>query len=165
MKITVEIPQGKSKIIIESSAIEEIIKELENIEKISEKISLLSAPSTGLPAQTLVESSIIPNVAPTELLKRLNSKIMADRILLLIYYLWKERKIDSVNTSEVRNILKEVREVPPSNLTDMLSYLSSKAMLTPATKKDKMKSWMLTRTGIEFIEKQLKTENNLNHNP
>ncbi len=89
------------------------------------------------------------------MLRRSRASSINDKIALLVYYLWKSGRAEKVNIFDLKAIFREVLELPPKNFTAFMNYLSSKGLVMLSGKKDNLKCWSITSTGLAFVEESL----------
>lgn len=157
MKINIKIVQGNSEVYIEGETPEEIIQKLNDIEKIINKVaSFSSIPSqtSSRKAEQETPVGIGLQLTPTEVLNQSNARTAVEKIMVLVYYLFKQGTT-LVNVKDMNDLFKQVMEPQPQNWGGMLNHLSSKGWLAGGQKKDKIKAWSITRTGLEYVEKNL----------
>lgn len=153
MRFHVEFNRGDGRIVIEADSSNELLESFEGIKPVLDQMSLLSIPdsSQSMPAASrsgITESS-------TEILRRSRASSINDKIVLLVYYMWKSGRAEKVNIFDLKAIFREVLEVPPKNFTAFMNYLSSKGFATLAGKKDNLKAWSITSNGLAFVEETL----------
>lgn len=86
--------------------------------------------------------------------QRGNPQKHTEIVVVFAYWLFKAEKMDSFNVKDIIACYEKVRKTKPKNAnqiinTDVASHLFAEA----SAKKDGYKSWILTRTGEEFVEK------------
>ncbi|MFQ6084301.1 MAG: hypothetical protein ACE5KE_09660 [Methanosarcinales archaeon] len=150
MKITVELPSKKGKITIEGSTTQEILNELDNVEKIVGKIS---SWEQQLPERAAREEVL--EYSSTEFLSSSKANKISDKMMVLFYYLWKIKEEEIINVIDLKQTFKEVMEPLPANPTGLMRYLQKKGYIQPRGKKDKFRAWGITRKGKEYVEKEL----------
>ncbi|HLC67951.1 MAG TPA: hypothetical protein VJI12_03655 [archaeon] len=155
MKINIKLVQGKSEMTVEGQNAKEIIDSLDDIQTIIEKISGMS--SMGVPVVTTSTSqgsNQFLNVSASELMSQTKPRNISDKIILMVYYLW-QTGTQTVHANDMASIFKQVLEPPAKNWGVMLNNLVTKGFLTTAAKKDNIRAWSITRTGMDHVEKNL----------
>jgi len=157
MKVRIEIVQGNGKIEIESDSIPEIRSKLKDIETLIDEVVSISAVKPR--DDGMIEVEVVPSnqleTTAVELLRKSKASNMTDKMMVMIYYLWKYKGMDSVNVSDINELLQKSREPLPSNTTALLGYLNGKGLLTGSAKKDNLKAWRITNTGVEYVENEI----------
>jgi hypothetical protein len=154
MEITIEMTYDGKKIVVKSSHIEEILKELDNFEKIIEKLS--SIP-TKVSKVEIPEKGVEKRLAhsATELLNSSKATKLSDKLMILFYYLWKFKRTPTINVVDIKKIFREVMVPLPRNPTALMKLLQRKGFIQPEAKKNKFYAWSITSTGIKHVEGEL----------
>jgi len=155
MKINIKIVQGKSEMSIESNDTQEILDKLEDIQKIQDKIAsmyLVNVPTTI--SGDVATSIEVSGTAPSELIAKCKPKNISDKIMLMVYYLWK-KSVLSVNAKDMKKVFEEILEPQPQNWGAMMNNLVTKGLMAKAQQKDNVRTWSITRTGLDYVEKEL----------
>ena len=132
---------------------EDIIEEL--IKKLNDHESRISALE-GMPDKSAKGGG--NKLSIKEFL--LNKKPADDvqRTLVIGYYLERFQMVDSFNARDLADGFRAAREPLPANINDKVNSNISKGYVMAAKeKKDKLKAWILTNSGEEFVEKGLPT--------
>ena len=76
-----------------------------------------------------------------------------DLTMIFAYWLHKKEKMTSYNRSNIANCYSEARIPKTTNIGAIMNANQSKGYLMPASeKKDRLKAWVITRTGEEYVE-------------
>lgn len=123
---------------------EKIIEQLENHER---RISEMEKIVLQKPAQVVKTLSI------NEFLSQKGPKGDTKKTLAMGYFLEIHEKISPFNVKDLKNIFIRAREKVPSNLNDQVNKnIRKKHMMEITDKKDKSKAFVLTSSGITFVE-------------
>lgn len=154
MKITIEMSWDDEKIVIESSSTEDILKELDNFGKIIKKLSSISLKPPEIKAPPEEKKEVL-KFSAVELLKISKARNLSDKLILLFYYLWKSKRMHTINVVDIKNIFKEAMVPPPANPTGLMKFLQKKGFIRPEARKDKFYAWSITVTGAKYVEEEL----------
>jgi hypothetical protein len=156
MKINIKIVQGKNEIYIEGNDTEEILDNLDDIKKITERIGNMPLLPLSLGQNDQVSQILTQDTSPSEIIAQVKPKNISDKIILMVYYLLKHGT-STVNVKDMKEIFNQILEDSPKNWGVMMNNLvGGKGLLMKATtKKDNIRTWSITRTGIEYVEQQL----------
>lgn len=81
------------------------------------------------------------------------------KTLAIGYYLEKYESYVSFNSSDLRDGFQLAKEREPPNINECVNRNIRKGfMMERKEKKDKLKSWTLTNSGVKFVEKNFKEE-------
>ena len=117
---------------------------LEKVEaKLQEKEVFKEKPS---------ESSIPKDKSFVEFYLEHKPKNETDKTLIIINFLEMARGIKSVTSKDITQAFREVREKPPINVSDKIQMLHKRGLIMPGELVDTMKSWTLTRSGLNYLE-------------
>ncbi len=148
MKTTIEILHGKGKIIIEAENTEEILKEIKNIKKIISEL-----PEKEATKNVFSQKADELPLTIGEFISQAKANSYTDKIMLIVTFLWQNKKIQIVNTNDIFEAFKEAMIPIPQNLTALMNHLTSKNMLAVSNqKKDDLKSWKITQTGLNYVD-------------
>ena len=76
-----------------------------------------------------------------------------DKTLVIMNFLERAREIENITSKDISQAFKEVREKPPVNVSDKIQMLHKRGLIMPGEIVNNMKGWMITRTGLEYLEK------------
>lgn len=151
MKINIKICQGRNEIYIEGATAKEILEQLKDIEKLVTNMSSLADTGSFSPIHpNTVQLSEMPN----ELMVKFKPRNITDKIILMVYYLWKHNT-KSVNAHDMRSIFDQAQEGQPRNWGAMMTNLVSKGFVAKTVKKDNIRAWAITNSGITHVESQI----------
>ena len=80
-----------------------------------------------------------------------------DKTLVIMYFLESRRKMENITTKDISEGFKEIREKTPANVSDKVQLLHKKGLITPGDVINNLRGWMITRSGLAYLEK-LKNE-------
>ena len=92
-----------------------------------------------------------------EFFKGFNPEKEIDKTLVIMYFLESRRGIKNITTKDISEGFREVREKTPKNVADKIQLLHKKGLITPVGMVDNLKGWMITRSGLNYLE-ELKNE-------
>jgi len=153
MRFRVEFQRSGGKIVLEADSSDEMMHQLEGVVPVLDKVSILSLPESSQTLPSVSRSRLTESAS--DMLRRSKASSINDKIALLVYFLWKSGRAEKVNIFDLKGIFGEVLEAPPKNFTAFMNYLSSKGMVMPSGKKDNVKCWGISSTGLAFVEKEL----------
>lgn len=96
-----------------------------------------------------------------EFIRKAGFKKDVDIVLAFGYYLEKHSDMSSFTSSDINKCYYEAR-IEPSNTSQYVTYLINKGYIMPSKKKEDTgrTKYVLTRSGIEYIEKKLSQHTN-----
>lgn len=132
--------------------LDQIIQHLNNLDRRLSKVE--SSLSSEKPNNLLVEA--IPHKVREEsfmeFLKKYSPEKETDKTLVIMYFLESKRNLLHITTKNISEGFKEVREKVPTNVADKIQMLHKKGLIMPGENVDKLKGWMITRSGLEYLE-------------
>ena len=143
-----------------NNKLDNIITSLENLSKrISNIESNLSKRKPEiLVGQVCSKAVKVKNESFMEFFKKFNPKKETDKTLIIMYFLESRRDIVNITTKDIAVGYKEIREKAPTNIPDKIQMLHKKGLVMPGEIIDKLKGWVITRSGLDYLE-ELKNEN------
>ena len=113
----------------------------------------VSAPSAEVARQPQTEISSEKPVSLAEFMNQKRPSAHPEYILCFGCYLEKFKNMTSFNLEDVTSCYREARLAPTTNFSQSVGYLirDGRIMLAPE-KKDSKKAWVLTNTGLQFVE-------------
>lgn len=103
-------------------------------------------------------SSVLSQMSIAEMIKKSATKKDTDRVLLIAYYLYRVKGVDTFNTTDMKNSFAEARLTDPGNLNQTINNLVKAGKLRPAEEKDSLKAFAITQTGEEEAAALLQLE-------
>ena len=86
-------------------------------------------------------------------------KTDVDKTLLVGYYFENFQGCTSFNTSDIEVGFRSAKEPPPANINDAVNKNIRKGFIMSAEeKKDSKQAWVLTNSGIEYVDNDLKKQ-------
>ena len=153
MRFRVEFQRSGGRIVLEADSSDEMMHQLEGVVPVLDKVSVLSLPESAQTLPSVSRSRLTESAS--DMLRRSKATSINDKIAVLVYFLWKSGRAEKVNIFDLKAIFGEVLESPPKNFTAFMNYLSSKGLVMPSGKKDNVKCWSISSTGLAFVEKEL----------
>lgn len=121
---------------------EEIQRILEDHER---RIKFLELPNISCP-------SIQKKQSLREFVNEHKCDSDVDRTLLILYYKEKSEDIKEINSKEIAQGFKEIKEKVPSNIPDKFQQLLKKGFIDSSEGEGKFNSWTYTNSGEKYIE-------------
>jgi hypothetical protein len=129
----------------------EILERLSSLEKRVRTLESQLLSSSTLPIATLAKKT-----SAKEFLLSKAPKTAPEQVLVLAYFLERERGIESFNIDDLEAIFREAKERLPTNLNDVVYQCGKRGMVMDAEeKKNSKKAWSLTSTGEAFVTDKL----------
>jgi len=129
----------------------DLIKKIEELEARVKKLESASITQTGAVAPT---SSRKDRVSVVEFMRSKNPTTAMDKTLVFAVFSEMESGKDTFNTEDILSIWRQAKETPPSNINDLINKNLKKGYVAEEkTEKGQKKSWYITRTGSEMVEK------------
>jgi hypothetical protein len=153
MRFRIEFQRSGGKIVLEADSSDEMMHQLEGIVPVLDRVSVLSLPESAQTFPSVSRSRLTESAS--DMLRRSKATSINDKIAVLVYFMWKGGRAEKVNIFDLKAIFGEVLESPPKNFTAFMNYLSSKGLVMPSGKKDNVKCWSISSTGLAFVEKEL----------
>ena len=75
-----------------------------------------------------------------------------DKTLVIMYFLESRRNMSNITTKEISQGFREVREKQPTNISDKTQMLHKRGLIMPGDMVDRVKSWVITETGLQYLE-------------
>lgn len=116
-------------------------------EREEDKVTSIGPTSVG--GKTMSVAQFFNQVSP---------KTDVDRGLAAAYYLEKLENCDKFTTAEIRDTIRQAKEKPPTNPSDVIARNIKKGFMMPAGDKDGKPAYVLTNDGEEAIEATLLEE-------
>lgn len=88
--------------------------------------------------------------------RKLTTKSDVDRALAAGYYLEKYNNLESFTASEITQMVRDAKIVPPKNANDSINLNIKKGLIMPAGDKDARRAFVLTSDGEDAINAMLK---------
>lgn len=95
----------------------------------------------------VVDPSLLSQMSIAEVIKKSTAKKDTDRVLLIAHYLYKVKRIDTFNITDIKDSFAEARLTDPGNLSQTINNLVKAGKLRPAGEKDSLKAFAITQTG------------------
>jgi hypothetical protein len=128
---------------------DDLLKRIENLER---RVSELEKPC---PAPSPIESGSRP-LSLREFINSKSPKTVVDTVIVIGYYLEEHSKMSSFTCEDLSKGFINAKEKPPTNPSDMLAKNARRGFIMEAPdQKDGPKAWMLTNTGVKFVENGL----------
>jgi hypothetical protein len=78
-----------------------------------------------------------------------------DRVVAIAYHTFHTTGGAGVTTADLGDAYSRARVRKPQNFPDVIATCVRKGRLVEGERRDAMKTWVITRTGEEFVEKQI----------
>lgn len=115
---------------------------------------LVAAPPS--PATSPDRAAIDPTAMPiTEFLAAKKAETHPDRVVLIAYYIYRTEDGAGVTTAELTDAYSRARLKKPQNFPDVIAACVRRGRLVEGERKDAAKSWIITRTGENYVEQNL----------
>jgi hypothetical protein len=144
------------------SRIEALVKDHDRrIKALEQQLAGKENAPMKAPAQSAVASPSVPVVAQKPSVRQLVlEKAPADdvqRCVVIAYHLEKREEYKSFNAKDIEKGFVDAREKVPGNVADkILKNVWKGHMMQVPEEKDGLKAYVLTNTGIKFVESGLK---------
>lgn len=136
---------------------------MKDIKSLNEKVLALEARVVVIEAllnegkQTQTSVSPAKKLSVKEFIILKNPSGDVQKSLVIAYYLEKNEGMQSFNIEDLAQYFQLAKEPTPQNLNDKINMNIKKGhMMEAREKKDNKKSWVVTNTGEQFIEKDFK---------
>jgi len=135
---------------------EKFDKIMQYLEKLDKRISMIEE---NLPKHKAVLDKSNNSISQEreesfrEFFIKYNPQKETDKTLVIIYFLELRRKMEHITTKEITLGFKEVREMLPKNISDKMQMLHKRGFIAPKDGMGRLKSWTITRSGLEHLEK------------
>ncbi|MCK4353921.1 MAG: hypothetical protein KAW83_01590 [Dehalococcoidia bacterium] len=135
---------------IPDEEIAEIKKKLEEHDKrLSNLESLFQAKPEAIEKQISIKEFILSKKPKSDIQKT----------LAIAYYLERHKGLLSFNVKDLRGGFRNAREKVPENINVcVIKNIENGHMMETEEKKDKLKAWVLTNTGEEYVENDFEKE-------
>lgn len=134
----------------EKETFEKIVQKLEDHER--RILELERSLSEGMKSE-----KIIKKISIQEYLRSKKPKTDVNKTLAICHYMEKYEDFEYYNKNDIEEHFKKAREPPPLNINDKVnSNIKKGYMMDADEKKDNLKCWCLTSSGIEFCENNFK---------
>ncbi len=136
----------------------DIIKRIEDLEA---RVTKLESNSTkeGNGLKSAINSKK-DRVSVVEFLRSKNPSTAMDKTLVFAVFSETENGKDTFNVEDILSLWRQAKEVPPSNLNDLINKNLKKGYIAEEkTEKGQKKNWYVTRTGSEVVEKGFEKQN------
>jgi len=139
-----------------------LLPDIENFEKIIQKLDdhekriviLEKSISKGIESEKLEKKMSIQ-----EYIRSKELKTDVDKTLAIGYFMEKYENLEYYNKTDIEEHFKKAKEKPPLNINDKVNANIKKGyMMEVDEKKDNLKCWYLTNSGMEFCENNFKKE-------
>lgn len=99
-------------------------------------------------------SEITREMSIFEFIKQKKLETHIDRVVGMAYYLYKYKGVDPFNVKDIEKMYEEARVSLPKNLSDIIAKLAKNKgyFIECNEKKDGLKAWKISASGIEYIE-------------
>ncbi len=135
---------------------DKIDKILEYLEDLNKRISNIEDNLSRRKPEILVEQELLKAVKQEsfiEFFKKFDLKSETDKTLVIMFFLESRRNIKHITTKDIAEGYKEVREKTPANVSDKVQLLHKKGLIMPGEIVNNLKGWIITRSGLEYLEK------------
>ncbi len=95
-----------------------------------------------------------------EFFRKYNPKKDTDKTLVIMKTLESIRGLDNITSKNITESFREVREKIPKNVADKIQLLHKKGFVMPGEIVDKMKGWIITRSGLDYLGKMKNEKSN-----
>jgi hypothetical protein len=93
--------------------------------------------------------------SPAQFFKMTNPRSDVDRTLVGAYFLEKYRDAQNATASEIRDVIKEAKVPPPTNVNDSVNNNIRKGLIMTAGDRESKKVFVLTSDGEAEVEQML----------
>ncbi len=131
-------------------------KIMQDLEDIKQRVSMIES---NLPKREesfeKKEKDVLPMKQESfmEFFIKYKPKKDTDKTLVIMHFLESRWDMENITIKEISEGFKEVREKKPLNISDKLQLLHKKGLIMPSNPTSRLKSWMITRTGLNYLEK------------
>lgn len=132
--------------------VSKIIEMLEDLNKRISKIEGNLVQKKESPKEESEKKEKLREESFMEFFNKYNPKKETDKALVIMHFLESRQKIDNMTSKEISNGFKEVREKIPTNVSDKIQMLHKRGLIMPEGSLGRSKSWLITRTGLEYLE-------------
>ncbi len=100
------------------------------------------------------DSETTEKISIFEFIKQKKLETHVDKVVGMAYYLYKYKNIDPFNVKDIEKMYEEARISLPKNLSDIIAKLAKNKgyFIECNEKKDGLKAWKISASGIEYIE-------------
>lgn len=133
---------------------------LEYLKKIDKRLEKVEEKLLDKNPSLLEETKNLPNQREKSLVecyKEYTSKNETDKTLVIMDCLEKIKSAENITSKDIFHTFKEVRERPPTNISDKIQMLNKRGLIMFGENVNKMKGWVITQTGLNYLE-ELKNE-------
>jgi predicted metal-dependent hydrolase len=120
---------------------------------------LKRSPSVGEPTKNIPPAPPSPPTlkakSPAEFFKMSNPKTDVDRTLAAAYFLEKYRNAQDASAAEIRDVIKEAKRPPPTNINDSVNGNIRKGFIMMAGDRENKMVFVLTSDGEAAVEQMV----------
>ena len=131
----------------------------DEITEIKEKIKELEDRITKLENTVFQDSSFKPlkkKISIREFILQKRPKTAIQKIVVIGYYLERFEKMECFTIKDIENGFRQAKEYAGKNISDLINKNIKKGYLMECKeKKDQLKTFTLTNSGVEFVENEL----------
>jgi len=98
------------------------------------------------------ENKQIKDESPREFLLKFHPKNGTEKSLVAIYFLEKKGS-KPITVREIADVLKEMREALPKNLSDKIQMLDKRGLVKKVGQEGRRKCWIVSNTGEEYLRR------------
>lgn len=127
------------------------------IEDIKAKLVELEDRLVELESVKKVNPAKIRKLSINEFIRSKKPKNDVERALAIGYFLEQYESMENFNSNDLKEYFKKSREKIPSNIPDkILKSVKKGHIMSSEEKKDDLNAYILTNTGIDFVENDFK---------
>lgn len=133
---------------------------IKRIEELEARVTKLESASTTQAGGTTSVSSKKDKISVVEFMRSKNPITAIDKTLVFAVFFEMESGKDTFNTEDLLSLWRSAKEIPPSNINDLINKNLKKGYIAEEkTEKGQKKAWYVTRTGSEVVEKGFEKQN------
>jgi predicted metal-dependent hydrolase len=114
----------------------------------------VAEPTKGIP-QASPPQPTLKAKSPAEFFKKSNPKTDVDRTLAAAYFLEKFRNVQDASAAEIRDVIKEAKRPPPTNINDSVNGNIRKGLMMTAGERENKIVFVLTSDGEAAVEQMV----------
>jgi len=114
----------------------------------------IAEPTKTVPPTTPSQPTVKPK-SPAEFFKMSNPKTDVDRTLVAAYFLEKFRNAQNASAAEIRDVIKEAKRPPPTNINDSVNGNIRKGFVMTAGDRENKMVFVLTSDGEAAVEEMV----------
>ncbi len=133
---------------------------IKRIEELEARVVKLEANSSVQVGSAVPIQSKKDRVSVVEFMRCKSPVTAMDKTLVFAVFSEMENGKDTFNTEDILSLWRQAKEAPPSNINDLINKNLKKGYIAEEkTEKGQKKSWYVTRTGSETVDKGFEKQN------